>query len=178
MKIKRIHSIILKDVKLDPKPSQCFMHDLEFLGVDINDVRDELEGQTMLIYNGDFASGNKLRSCPWCKDQLNVPLELHSFRKHAKTVVHLLMRSFQVELYRERLRLLRAGLADHTYFVYMNQPCQFCDFERARGRGLCSIPESARNKTRSLIMFGFSASNFPSSFLKKSNIGYIIGRPI
>lgn len=175
MKIYRIHSLTLKDVKLKPLRSDCFMHDLELLGVTVNDIQEELEGQRMLLYTGDFVSNVRMRSCPWCKD-LEGDLEVHIFEKHNKTFINLKMYKFQIELYRERLRMLRAGLVDHTYFVYMNHQCQFCDFELARGRGLCSIPESARNKTRSLIYFGFSASNFPHSLLKRSNIGYIIGR--
>lgn len=177
MKITRIHSLTLKDVKLSPLPSDCFMHDFDLLGVTVADVRDELEGQRMLIYTGDFASGFRISSCPWCKESFQ-NIDVHIFDKHTKTIVQLKMYKFQIDLYKERLRLLRAGLIDHTYFVYMNQQCQFCDFERARGPGLCAIPESARNKTRSLVHLGFSASNFPASLLKKSNIGYIIGQPI
>ena len=178
MKINRIHSLTLKGVVIDPKPSDCFMHDLDFLGVTVDDVRDELEGQRMYVYNGDFTANVRMYTCPWCKERFDGELEKHIYQKHNKTIVNLKMYKFQIELYKERLVLLRAGLVDHTYFVYMNQPCQFCDFERARGRGLCSIPESARNKTRSLVYFGFSAINFPQSFMKKANIGYIIGRPI
>jgi hypothetical protein len=176
MKIHRIHSLTLKDVKLEPKKSLCFMHDYEFLGIDIADIQAEMEGQCMLVYTGDFSSAVRFGKCPWCGQQgLD---QLHINKVHDKSAVNLHQYKFQIELYRERLRLLRAGKIDHTYFVYMNVQCQFCDFEQKRGRGLCSIPESARNKTRSLTAMGFSASNFPAIFLEKPNLGYLIGKPL
>ena len=177
MKICRIHSLTLTDVKLKPLATTCFMHDFKLLGIEMDDIRAELEGQRMIVYTGDFTGNTRITKCPWCGDKFPDDAIGHMY-KHGKTEVHLKIYKFQIELYRERLRLIRAGKMDHTYFVYLNHQCQYCDYDRKRGRGLCSIPESARNKTRSLILLGLTASNFPSKFLKKPNLGYIIGKPL
>ena len=177
MKIYRIHSMILKGVKLDPKPSKCFIHDWEFLGVDVKDVQEELEGQKVIVYTGDFTSNVRFGKCPWCKSYPEEDMGPHMFG-HNKSMIDLLTFKFQFELYREKLNLLRARIIDQTYFVYLNGMCQMCADMRARGRGLCSIPESARNKVRSLKQMGFSADNFPSSFLKRKNLGYLIGKTL
>jgi hypothetical protein len=171
MKIWRIHSIKLQGVSIAPKECDCFLHDYELLGVTLKEIVDDLEGQRMLIYTGDFSRDTNLRNCPWCKQKVDNPTT------HCKSsALSVKVLKFQIELYREKLRLLRTGEIDHSYFVYTNWLCQHCVDKTTRGRGLCSIPESARNKVRSLRVMGFKASNFISSLLKKPNIGYIIGK--
>lgn len=177
MKVYRIHSLTLKNVRLNIQPTACFMHDYELLGVTHDDVRDELEGCVMYIYTGDFTGKLRATKCPWC-DEKPDDLVRHAAVTHGKTDINIKMFKFQQEMYRERLVLLRSGVIDHTYFVYLNKICQFCDDETRRGRGLCAIPESARNKTRSLLLMGFEADSFPQSFLAKPNLGYIVGQPL
>jgi len=181
MKIKHIHTIILKGVKIQPEICDCFLHDYETLGVTEEQVRDHLEGQRMLIYTGDFSSHYKLRSCPWCHEKEKLVDDFFTaehLREHNKKPIHAKIRKFQEELYSEKLRLIRSGEIDHTYFMYTNSACQLCDNMLARGPGICAMPESARNKVRSLRVLRFKAKNFPEGLLKKPNIGYIIGQQI
>jgi len=175
MMIKRIAKIKLEDVTISPMKSKCFLHDYEFLRLKTKDIRDELEGQVMLVYFGDFSKKINIRKCPWCGEHHKEDFEEHIYRKHKKTLKMLQVLKFQQELYKEKLILLRSLKIDHTYFIYTNWFCQHCDNPLARGKGVCAIPESARNKTRSLYAMGFKAKNFPEDWIEKDNLGYIMG---
>ena len=179
MLIKRIKTITLNHVKLELSlKSKCFLHDLEFLGTDQQEFEKDLEGQQMLIYTGDFTKNNTLR-CIWCDEPIFTDLDLfeqHIYEAHKKISIDIQLIKFQKELYKEKLHLMRAGEIDHTYFIYMVKDCQMCSNQRARGRGLCAIPESARNKTRSINAIGLEADGFSNGFKLIPNIGYIIGK--
>ena len=177
MKIKRIHSLILKNVKIFPKQDGCFLHNYELLGLTIKNIEDEFENNKMIIYNGDFTQKLPMKKCPWCDKYIDGDFVEHIETDHNKTLNLMKVLRFQEELYREKLRLLRGGLIDHSWFVYTNYSCQHCVDKNVRGKGLCSVPESARNKTRSLNIVGLTADNLPEFFKKIPNIGYLIGRP-
>lgn len=179
MILKYIHKFQLKNVKLEPKQTDCFLHDFDLLGVSTEDLRDELEGQIIRVYLGvmnNFKIGTK---CFWCFQKFQNEKELleHTVNVHYKTLKAMKVLRLQEELYRHKLNLFRAGVIDATYFAYTNWLCQHCDDRNARGRGLCSIPESARNKVRSLNVLGLSADGILPGF-KGYNFGFIIGKPM
>lgn len=180
MYIKRVHTLTLKNVSIKPVTSDCFLHDYEFMGIDKSSLKDEFEGQKMFIYIGKFSKSISFRSCHWCHEKMNTVQDYkeHLMKVHLKTMQSVSLLKFQEDMYREKLRLLRAGIIDHTYFVYLNYYCQMCDNRQKRGRGLCSIPESSRNKTRSINALRLSSDGFDSFWKKLPNIGYIIGKPL
>jgi hypothetical protein len=64
------------------------------------------------------------------------------------------------DLYRLLLNYLRSGHYDALSFL-VHRECSYCVKPNIKGReGLCAIPESSRNKPRSLRVLGFECANF------------------
>lgn len=138
--LELIKTIKLKNVSLNPQSHPCFLYDFESLGVTPNEVARALEGMWMDIFA--FTTRSK-----------------KNWKQQVVTM--------QRELYSKLMKKVKSN--KHNYFshaVLFGATCQFCNSPVVEDRaGMCALPESARNKMRSLKLLGFSADNFDPEWL-------------
>jgi len=131
-------TIELKNVRFSPQPHPCFMYTLDRLGITVEGLCGAFEDHLMDIYRYRINRG--------------IP----------KTV------KMQNELYSMLLKKVKSN--KNLYFshaVLFSAECSYCENPCVEGRhGMCALPESARNKMRSLNVFGFSCDSFDKDWLK------------
>lgn len=135
--LKLVKTIRLKNVKLKPvKSHSCFMYDLKSLGLNAEEIASSLGEMYMDIF--EFSS------------------------KRTLSIVKM-----QKELYSQLLRRVKSNKMNYFAHAFLfGASCQFCPNPSVEGRsGMCALPESARNKMRSLKLLGFSAYGFNPKWL-------------
>jgi len=142
--------------------SSCFMYKLEEAGISKCELRGYLHGKCMDIYRYHGVIRGRMQVCPWCrvKQTDHENLLFHIGRVHNKTGSNLWELRMQMDLYRLLLTYVRGGNYDSLSFLTQST-CQFCVSSEVDGReGMCAIPESSRNKTRSFKLLGFRCEGF------------------
>jgi len=162
-KFKLIKRLIINKPKFKPKhKSVCFMYRLADAGISTKELRGYFHGLCMDIYQYQGVIRSAMKVCPWCraKQHSHDNLLFHIGTAHNKTGSNLWELRMQLDLYRLLLTYVRNGNYDALSFLTQST-CQFCEKPLVDGReGMCAIPESSRNKTRSLKLMGFSCDDF------------------
>lgn len=155
--------------KID-KSTCCYMYDLDGLGVSLKELKKYFNKKCLDIYKYTGVVKSTATVCPWCR-QNGLPKERYKFSEHDELVVHiqrvhnklasnLWELRMQLDLYKLLLEYVRNGSYDALSFT-LHSDCQMCAIPNLKGReGKCAIPESSRNKVRSLRRFGFKCSDF------------------
>ena len=146
----------------------CFLYDFESMGITKKHFAKQVMGQEAFLIEHPLKEAVRLMKCPWCdynsKDHRNraqkkshyhgIRLDEH-IEDHGKNVRDLQFYHFQQAVYSMKLGLIRQGYHE-AIAMLVNNTCQFCINPIAPGRkGKCALPESARNKMRSMCQLGF-----------------------
>jgi len=161
-KLKLIKRMVICRPKFKLSKSSCFMYELNRAGISKRELRGYFHGKCMDIYRYQGVIRSTMQVCPWCraKQYDHESLLFHIGRVHNKTGSNLWELRMQKDLYRLLLMYVRGGNYDALSFLTQST-CQFCEKPNIDGReGMCAIPESSRNKTRSLKLLGFSCDGF------------------
>lgn len=170
---KLIKKIKINNCRLNFKEDPCFMYNLESNGLIKDDLEEAFNGRNLLVYRyiATTLKGMTKRKCPWCKEVVK-DLMTH-MDEHGKDLDDYVAWKMQDRLYGLLLSKVKKGY----YFAtsYTNQKCQYCIDPIKEGReGMCSVPESARNKVMSFRVMGFRCDEFKVEWLKRKDIVYII----
>lgn len=179
--LKLVKEVKLKGVSFDFdlkrfRELQCYLYHFGNLGITSENMREEFEGKTLLIYK--FAGVTTKRTkCPWCYAPQE-HLLTHIHEAHNKNELHLQYLKFQELLYKELLRIIR-DTPHYFATMFLNAGCQLCDNPITEGRELCcSIPTSFRDRARSLAIMGFDAKSIKDKkLIMNPNYGQIILAP-
>lgn len=176
MKQKLIKKFIIKDCKIEPKiTTECYLYDFKLIGVTKENLEEVFNGSTLLVYK--FAGNTNPRRCFYCGKKLtdNSKLLKHVQLKHQKTSEDIRLLKIQEHMYKNLLNSLRKkNNKSFFHLTFTWRECQMCDSYVAKGReGICSIPESSRNKIRSLKQLGFSCKGFKKRW-KSDDYGFLI----
>lgn len=172
----------LKNVKFNSNMHPCFLYHLEVLGIDLEEICEAFEGMYMDVFvykpTKKLMGGQKITiKCPWCGEKFD-NLVKHTWKEHRKKRESLLVVKLQNELYKEQLKRVKRDKTNYfTHAVLFGATCQYCVRPAIPGReGKCALPESARNKMRSLKTLGFSCDGFNKSWLSEELMGGVIYR--
>jgi hypothetical protein len=151
----------LKDPRLKPqKDLKCFLYGTHPDSLALDFLKTWLkEDKFMDIYEftGRFGSSVK---CPWCGTKYYNLLEEHMEQKHKKTSEDLNTIKLSQKTYSLLLNYLRNRNYE-TLAFYIHRVCAYCEKPNVKGReGKCAIPESARNKMRSIKELGLTFNGF------------------
>lgn len=162
------------NVELRPKASLCFMYWFKSLGVSPKEIAASLNYMYMDIYRWeDKGRQPRISKCPWCGEKIE-ELEAH-LKSHGKSIDSLRIRKMQDALYRELMKKVKEDKNNYFSHVFLfGSSCQYCIKPLVKGRkGMCALPESARNKMRSLRTLGFKSDNFDPEWLSEEFMGGI-----
>ena len=163
------HIRLRKDWIPEPKKHSCFLYGFKRLGITKKQFGEIISGHEAILFEKPLEEKLRAVRCPWCefnqrdKDKttrfLHKKFKHHSLEyhvyEHNKNFVQVQAKKFQQELYTLRLGLVRQGYHGCIPFLVEHE-CQFCIKPVVEGRkGMCSIPESSRNKMRSLKVLGY-----------------------
>jgi len=164
--MKRIARKTIKNckIKLSSKNAACFMYDFDKLGITNKELAKAFEGAKLWVYKVDKLEMSKsTRKCPYC-GELHPNLKKH-LKEHKRTSKDVALLKFQQKLYKELLDVQRKKQTIAA-FVFTGSGCKMCANPIKKGReGLCAVPESARNKIRSLKTVGFECDGFKDKWL-------------
>lgn len=161
-KFQLIKRLVIRKPRLNIHEDPCFMYRFRDAGISRRELRGYFHGKCMDIYRYHGVILGRMQVCPWCraKQRDHENLLFHIGRTHNKTGSNLWELRMQIDLYRLLLMYVRNGNYDALSFLTQST-CQFCECPIVDGReGMCAIPESSRNKTRSLKILGFSCDGF------------------
>jgi len=142
---------------LDEKSLNCFLYQFKEGGFSIKQFTDWLEGKIIDVFEFTGRFG-KSTTCPWCD---NVIYSVEDCAKdHKKTEEDVETIKLSNHLYKLQLEYTRNGNYDALHLL-MNKSCQYCINPTIKGReGKCAIPESSRNKPRSVRTLGLGFRGF------------------
>jgi hypothetical protein len=148
----------------------CYLYDFKKMGVTRKQFAKVISGKEAILFEKPLTEHIRSIKCPWCdfnekknKKHLNREAKAkyrgYSLRDHLythnKTIVDLQARKFQEELYTLRLALVREGYHEALSF-FVDHECQICLDPQIEDRpNMCSIPESPRNRLRSLKLLDY-----------------------
>ena len=179
--MKLVKKLKIRNCKLNNrmKTHSCFLYDFNKLGITYPQLEEAFEGCELRVYRNDSKKerlSDRLQKCLYCGEKFD------NLAKHLKTVhniptLNVATARFQLDLYREMLRLVRKDV-NIWYFVFTSVTCQLCDGKKKDNReGICLLPESTRNKVRSLNVLGFTCDGFDDKWVKHYNrYGFILVR--
>ena len=169
-----LQKIIIKNPKINITDSgNCFLYQFYENGIGINALQKWLNGKIIDIYKftGRFGKSTK---CPWCDFKKN-NLKKH-IRIHNKSINDIETIKLSNQLYGLLLLYIRNGNYDALSFL-VKRSCQYCITPIVNGReNKCAIPESSRNKPRSLKILGFKCKNFNINNYTKNDVAIIYQR--
>lgn len=160
--LERQETILMTDIKLNPRPHLCFLYDFNRLGVTPKEVASSMEGWHMTIFRWIMKKGmggtTSQRKCPWCGENFPGNLWQHIVSEHHRNLAHLEVVKMQNALYSQLMKTIKSHRENYfSHAVLFGSTCKYCVRPRIKGReGMCALPESARNKQRSLSFLGFS----------------------
>ena len=169
---KLIKKLVIKNVSLKIKPkNNCFLYHFKRAGLSRRELVDWLNGKLIEVYDFTGRFG-KPRKCPWCDEEEYDNLEEH-IKKHDTSIddIHIIKLSQQA--YRILLDFTRTGDYD-TLMFFVHKECQYCigPFSKDR-QGKCELPESSRNKFRSLKSMGFKCDGLNIKSLPENSVAFI-----
>lgn len=136
-----------------PKNTNCFMYE----SINHGELKYYLDGKLIQPFVVERRLG-KTNKCPWC-NTTHEDIEQH-IKEHNKTLKDIHNIKISNEAYSRLLVAVRNGLYDALLFS-VHIDCPFCITPKVKGREhKCAIPESGRNKFRSLKRMKFSCKNF------------------
>lgn len=138
---------------------KCFMYKFEDSGLSIKQLEKWFEGKAIDMYEFTGKFPSKIRKCPWCGG-LYDNAKKH-IKSHGKKGYDLMSIKIADSLYSLLLNgYLRNGHYEALSFM-AHRRCSYCISPEVEGRhGKCALPESARNKPRSLAVLGFECDEF------------------
>jgi hypothetical protein len=170
----------LRNVSFKSPKHPCFLYNVDALGITLEELQEAFEGMYMDVYEyvplRKLMGGQKITTkCPWCGESFD-NLVKHIWKEHKKKRDDLLIVKLQNELYKQQLRIVKSNKRNYfAHAVLFGSTCQYCVKPRIPGReGKCALPESARNKMRSLNVLGFSCDGFDSLQLSEKLMGGVI----
>jgi len=183
------HIKLRKDWIPDFKKHPCFLYGFKQLGITKKQFGKIISGYEAILFEKPLEEKLRAVRCPWCefnqreqekkrrhlhKKFKQNNLEYHVY-KHNKNFVEVQVKKFQQELYTLRLGLVRQGYHGCIPFLVEHE-CQFCIEPVVKDRkGMCSIPESSRNKMRSLKTLGYPIKEITKHrLIKWSMLGIIV----
>lgn len=156
-KFELVKSLVLEQVSLNIQPeNSCFLYQFKNAGIGIKQLTKWFEGKTIDIYefNGRFG---KVNTCPWCSKK---EIDEDHISEHNKTIHDIETIKLTTQAYSLLLKYTRTRNYDALLFL-VNRSCQFCIKPGSKDRvGKCELPESARNKVKSLKILGLKAKGF------------------
>lgn len=175
---KLIRHLAIKKCSLCPVDNFCFFYDFERAGLVNEDLVNFFENKCIDIYqyNKSLLTPLRAKKCPWCKVMYD-DLEGHIFSAHKKKVIDYNLFKMQLEIYYKLLLpYVRNNNYDALSFMIQGE-CVMCVEPRIKGReGMCALPESARNKIRSLTLLGFACEGFDVEDFDLSYCGILYQR--
>lgn len=153
--------LVIEDPKFTFDTDGCFLNDYYTAGLTKLDLYDYFSGKCMDLYTYSGVV-KSMRKCPWCGKMCEhlEDLVMHIGDEHKKSRYDLRLLKMQKELYTMLLDYCRNGNYDALSFLTHNS-CTMCEQPLIKGReGKCAIPESARNKPRSMIYWGFNCKGY------------------
>ena len=148
----------------------CFLYDFKTMGVTPKQFGKLISGRKAMLFEKPLMESLRAVKCPWCdfnekEYKKNFKIAMRNKRKdlrlsyhvmtHNKNFVNVQALKFQQELYTYRLQLVREGYHGAIPFLVEHE-CNFCINPKIKGReNKCAIPESSRNKMRSLKVLGY-----------------------
>jgi len=175
MKSVLVKKLVISNCKVKVnKKAQCFLYNFDLAGIVNKNLEKSFNGMTLYVYK--FAHKKIAgRKCFWCGKKLQDASKLlsHTLAMHQKTSADLELLRIQKELYSMLLKSIKAK-KEFFQFIFTWRSCQMCVNPITKGReGLCAIPESARNKCRSLKELGFDCDGFLDKW-KSDRYGFIM----
>jgi len=154
--------------KIEKHP--CFLYNFKAMGITRTQFANLIIGKKAMLFEKPLEEELRAKKCPWCdfnerggrkmfsnrdgKPFKTVPLS-HHVMSHDKNFVSVQALKFQKELYVYRLQLVRDGYHGAMPFLVEHE-CNFCISPEAKGRkNKCALPQSSRNKMRSLKVLGY-----------------------
>jgi len=172
-----IKKMVIKNCKLKFHPydldETCYLYDFEKLGITEKELAKSFEGCHLRVYKNNMLSlSRSIRKCIYCKE-LVTDMKSHLVI-HNKKEKDFIIAKFQLDLYKKLLDLIRSKNVIFA-FAFTTRNCDLCVDKVHKNRvGLCVIPESSRNKVRSLKMLGFSCDDFDDNWIQNAYYGFII----
>uniref|UniRef100_A0A6M3JSH8 Uncharacterized protein n=1 Tax=viral metagenome TaxID=1070528 RepID=A0A6M3JSH8_9ZZZZ len=158
---------------MNKKALNCFLYQFKEGGFSVKQFTDWLDGKIMDIYEFTGRFGHSSR-CPWCEYEGNL-VQGH-IRKHKKTEEDINTVKLSKQAYGLLLDYLRNGNYD-ALIMYVHRSCQYCINPITKGRkGMCAIPESARNKMRSVGDLRLRFNDFKTGNYGSCAVCIIYGR--
>lgn len=170
--IKNVTTLKLKDVTLNPMPHLCFLYDLKKLGITSEEFAASIEGWYMDIYKWiptiGMGGATRQTKCPWCEEKYKDLIE-HIDLAHHKKPKALDIVKMQNALYSKLMKKIKSNQRNYfSHAILFGSSCGYCIRPRIEGRfGMCALPESARNKMRSLRLLGFLCQDLDEDCLKE-----------
>lgn len=162
----------IKNVRLNIDPEHsCFLYNFYQSGINKVTLTNWFEGKIIDIYEfrGRFGT---TKTCPWCKAKLT---KLH-LKSHNKTEDDLISFKLSNKLYQLLLYYLRNDHYDALAFL-VKRECTYCINPNVKNReGKCAIPESSRNKPRSLSLLNFKCNGLDINKLSRNSVAIIYKR--
>ena len=162
----------LEGVRLNPRPHLCFLYDLKKLGITTEEFIRSIEGWHMDVFEWRIAvkkggAARRQTKCPWCEEKQK-DLISHIDLVHNKKSEDLEVVKMQNALYSQLMKRIKSNKRNYfSHAVLFGSTCAQCVRPRIEGRfGMCALPESARNKMRSLKLLGFSCQSFDSKYIR------------
>ena len=147
----------------------CYLYDFKKMGITRKQFTKIISGKEAILFEKPLLEKLRATRCPWCdynsrKATKHFKREVKLFKgysikehvhTHNKNFVDVQVKKFQQELYALRLSLVRDGYHGALSFL-VDHECQIClNPQREDRPNMCSIPESPRNRVRSLKLLGY-----------------------
>lgn len=151
----------------------CYLYNFKKMGITPEQFGAIISKKEVMLFEQPLEEHIRSYTCCWCdynarKERRKNPtkgylkgysLEDHVY-VHDKNPVDFQVQKFQRDLYSFRLQLVREGYHGALCFLVEHQ-CQICINPVVKGRpNMCSIPESPRNRMRSLKILGYPIEDF------------------
>lgn len=160
----------MKPWKLEIPKHDCYLYNFKKMGITGKQFVEIFKGKPAILFEKKIDEKVRAVRCAWCeynaRDKTKyVPKRQFPARRglilsdhvytHNKNPVDFQVQKFQKEFYSLRLQYVRMGYHAATCFLVQHQ-CQICINPKVKGRPfMCSIPESPRNRMRSLKLLGY-----------------------
>ena len=169
-----VKRLLINNVSLNiTETSHCFLYDFSGASINIKQLKNWFNDKIVDIYEFTGRFGG-ITKCPWCDETSNeMPKHIIQHNKRYADIE-------TVKLSRKAYQLLLSYVRNNNYDAlafYIHRSCQYCINPSIPGReNKCAIPESGRNKMRSLRELGFKCDGFDVSKYSKNSVCIIYRR--
>ena len=176
MNFELVDRLTIKDPTISlQETNNCFLYDFKGGGFTRKQFERWLDGKIMDIYefHGRFGKSKK---CPWCGEPLNPDLMCICMAFSGRSLDDRDTIKLSNHLYKLLLEYVRNENYE-TLGLFVHKKCCYCPKPLAEGRaGKCAIPESSRNKARSMKLLGLSCENFSIEDYTSSSVAMVYKR--